>query len=219
MSKADASRIASAITGAPNSAVRRGVVYAAEKTGPNLGAASARSVSKNAGPPIGRDPANAAQPALSASVIPRPARPNTAGHANAPTSAFLREIAPNAAGIRTSPTGDCARTAASAGDAGSASDTPGHDRRVGSMAERTSAQREGRPGEIAASARKNAAMLRNAFVAASAHPSRADRAASRAWIRGGSPTGRRMPSAGPPGCAPGARRRRSRGYHCAGSAL
>ena len=106
--------------------------------------------------------------------------PNTAGPANAPPSALRGGIAPGAAGIRTSPTGDCARSAASAGGAGNASDMRGHDRRVVSMAAGASAQREGRPGAGVESTRNNAAMLRNAFVAASARPWKADRAANHA---------------------------------------
>ena len=59
LSNGDAPMIASVIARAANSAARRGFARGAVSTLPSQGAASARSVSRNAGPPIGSDPANA----------------------------------------------------------------------------------------------------------------------------------------------------------------
>ena len=208
----------SAIAVVPSTAVRGGSAHGVDGTLPIPAAASARSVSRNAGPPIGSAPGNVRRPASSASGIRRPAGTNTGARAGVPRHASRGTTAPGAAGIRASRTGDFARIAANASAAGTASDTPGLGPRVGSMAAKASAPSEGRPGAGAARARPIAAGLRAAFVAAFTRPWKADRAASRAWIRAGSPTGQRMPGARPPGCAPGARRQLSTGRRCAGPA-
>ena len=214
----DVPTTASAIAGVRSTAVRGGSAQGVDGTLPIPVAASARSVSGNAVLQIGYGPASAGLPASSESGIRKPAGTNTDARGGVPKHALHRGNAPAAAGIRASRIVDFARIAANASAKGTASDTRGPAHRVASMAAGTSAPGDGRPGAGAASARPIAAGLRAASDAAVARPWKADRAASRAWIRGANPRERRMPGAGPPGCAPGARRRHSRARRCAGPA-